>query len=361
MSDTRAVSVRVDVDALREFSVRAFEAVGVPRHDAEVTAESMVQASLRGEGDHGMRLVAIWVHKIKEGGTDPLTPLEMIREGPATALLDAHNGIGAVAATRAMTLAIQKARSVGIGWVGVRNSNSCGSAKYYAAMALPHRMIGIALTNGVPLVVPPGGITAKTGTNPIAVAAPAKQELPFVLDMATAAIAFERLRVYASRGEKIPPGWAIDRQGNPVEDPRKVNEGGFLTGGALLPLGGYKGFGLSMMVNIFTGVLMGGAYMEGLSEFAPYDTPERDSFVLGAINIEHFIPYDEFVERMDDLIRRTKDGELAPGVSRVHVPGEQGLLRERERRATGLPLDGPTAESLRDLGRELGIPAVPSL
>jgi LDH2 family malate/lactate/ureidoglycolate dehydrogenase len=356
-----AVAVRVDVDALRDFSVRAFEAVGVPRPDAEITADSMIQASLRGEGDHGMRLVAIWAHKVKAGGTDPRTPLETVRDDGGTALLDAHNGIGAVAASRAMAMAIDKARRVGIGWVGVRNSNSCGSARHYAMQALPHRMIGICLTNGVPLVVPPGGLRARTGTNPIAVAAPARDELPFVLDMATAAVAFERLRVYASRGERIPTGWAIDRRGNPIEDPRKVEEGGFLQGGALLPSGGYKGFGLSVMVNILTGVLMGGAYMEGLSEFAPYDTPERDSFLLGAVDIGHFVPYEEFVARMDDLIRRIKDCELAPGVSQIYLPGEQGFHRERERKKSGMPLDGPTAAALRELARELGIPAVPGL
>ncbi|HEV8308477.1 MAG TPA: Ldh family oxidoreductase [Methylomirabilota bacterium] len=355
------MAVRVPVEALREFSVRAFEAVGVPRPDAEVTADSMIQASLRGEGDHGMRLCAIWVHKIRDGGTNPLTPLEVVREAPATALLDAHDGIGAVAATRAMDMAIGKAREIGIGWVGVRNSNSCGSAKFYAMKALPHRMIGIALTNGVPLVVPPGGLDARTGTNPIAIAAPAKSEHPVVLDMATAAIAFERLRVYASRGEKIPVGWAIDREGNPVEDPSRVNEGGFLKGGALLPLGGYKGFGLSVMVNVLTGVLMGGAYMAGLSEFAPHDTPERDSFALGAINIDHFIPYEEFVERMDDLIRATKDCTLAPGVQQIYLPGERGFQRERARRQAGMPLDGPTADALRAIARELDLPPVPGL
>jgi LDH2 family malate/lactate/ureidoglycolate dehydrogenase len=361
MPATQTVAVRVDVNALRDFSIRAFEAVGVPRPDAEITADSMVQASLRGEGDHGMRLVAIWADKIRAGGTDPRTPLETVRDHGGTALLDAHNGIGAVAASRAMAMAIEKARTLGIGWVGVRNSNSCGSARFYAMMALPHRMIGLCLTNGVPLVVPPGGLRARTGTNPISVAAPAKEELPFVLDMATAAIAFERLRVYASRGETIPPGWAIDRQGNPVQDPRKVNEGGFLQGGALLPAGGYKGFGLSVMVNILTGVLMGGAYMEGLSEFSPYDTPERDSFLLGAVSIDHFIPYEQFVERMDDLIRRIKDCERAPGVSQIYLPGEQGFHRERERRMSGMPLDGPTADALRQLARELGIPSVPGL
>jgi len=361
MTTTSKHGALVQAEELKSFAIRAFEKVGVPPKHAEITADSMVLATLRGEGDHGSRLIAIWVHKIINGGTNPLTPLEVVQDKAAIGLLDAHNGIGAVAATYAMERAIAKAREHGIGWVGVRNSNSLGSAKYYAMLALPHKMVGIALTNGVPLVVPPGGLTARTGTNPFSIAVPAKSRPALVLDMATATIAYERLRIYAARGETIPKGWAINRDGAPVEDPREVSEDAFRKGGGLLPLGGYKGFGLSVMVNVLTGVFMGGAYMDGLSEFAPHNTPERDSFALAAISIEHFMPYEEFLERMDDFIRVTKDSKLLPDVDQIYLPGERGFQREQERRKNGIPLDWPTAEALRALASELAIPSIPGL
>ena len=353
----------VDSEALKDFAVRAFEAVNVPREDAEIAADSMVEASLRGEGDHGARLILIWCHKITEGGTNPLTPIEVVRDNAATALLDAHNGIGAVAASRAMNMAIEKAHKFGVGWVGGRNVNSLGSAKYYAMMAVPHKMVGICLTNGWPLMVPPGGLETRTGTNPIAIAAPTKSSFPVVLDMACTQSAYERVRVYADQGKMIPLGWAINREGNPVEDPREISEDAFRNGGGLLGIGheGYKGFGLSVMVNILTSVLSGGAHYDGLSEFAPYNTPERDSFAVVAVNIEYFLPFDDFVSQMDNLVQITKSCKLAPGTTEIYLPGEQGFRRREERRRSGLPLDRATAKGLRNLAETLSIPSVPGL
>lgn len=356
MGQSTAVTL-VRAEDLHDFACRAFVAAGVSANDAEVTADSMVQASLRGEGDHGARLINIWCQKIKAGGTNPRAPIEVVREHSSTALLDAQNGIGAVAATRAMGLAIDKARSYGMGWVAVRNSNSLGSAKHYALMAVAQRMVGICLSNSNPLLVPPGGLNVKTGTNPIAIAAPARTRYPVVLDMACSQSAYERIHVYASQGRQIPPGWAVDPEGKPVSDPRDIAEGAFAGGGGLLGIGdrGYKGFGLSVLVNVLTGVLGGGAYCEGMSGFSPYDTPERDSFALVALNIENFMPYEEFIERVDDFVAVMKDCALIPGVDAVHLPGEQGYSRAVTRRSDGLPLDEPTATGLRDLARELDI------
>jgi LDH2 family malate/lactate/ureidoglycolate dehydrogenase len=363
MADKETEAAIVDADALRDFAIRAFEAVDVPRKDAEITADSMVESSLRGEGDHGARLIYIWCHKIIDGGTDPLTPIEVVRDHAATALLDAHNGIGAVAASRAMNMAIEKAHEFGVGWVGVRNSNSLGSARFYALMPLPHKMVGICLTNGWPLMVPPGGLEARTGTNPISIAAPAKNGFPVVLDMACTQSAYERIRVYADQGKKIPPGWAINSEGNLVEDPREISQDAFRSGGGLIGIGhgGYKGFGLSVMVNILTGVLNGGAYFEGLSEFAPYNVSERVSFVLTAVNIEQFVPFDDFVEQMENFAQIMKSCKLSLGTTEVYLPGEQGFRRLEERHRSGLPLDRTTAKGLRDLTEKLKIPGVSGL
>ena len=363
MAEENPATAHVKAEDLHDFARRAFVSVGVPDNDADITADSMVEASLRGEGDHGARLIPIWCQKIKEGGTNPRTPIDVLHEHASTALLDANQGIGAVAATRAMNMAVEKAREFGIGWVGVRNVNSLGSARHYALMAAAQRMVGICLTNGCPLLVPPGGLKVKTGTNPIAIAAPAKGCSPVVLDMACAQSAYERVRVYASQGKKIPPWWAINPAGDPVEDPREISEDAFLNGGGLIGIGdrGYKGFGLSVMVNVLTGVLNGGAYYEELNEFSPYHTSEHVSFALLALNIEHFMPYEEFIERMDHFVGVMKDCELVPGVDEVYLPGEQGYRRAAERRELGMPLDEAATRGLRGLADELNIAGLTGL
>ena len=363
MADQDTTAAIVAADALRDFAVRAFEARGVPGEDAEITADAMVEATLRGEGDHGARLIFIWCHKIRDGGTNPKTPIEVVRDSKATALLDAHDGIGAVAATRAMNMAIEKAREFGIGWVGVRNCNSLGAARFFALMPLAHKMVGICLTNGWPLMVPPGGLETRTGTNPLSIAVPAKNADPVVLDMACTQSAYERVRVYADQGRKIPPGWAIDPEGNTVEDPREISEDAFRSGGGLLGIGheGYKGFGLSVMVNILCSVLNGGPFYEGLNEFAPWKYPERVSFALAAIDIEQFMPYDAFAEQMDNFSQVMKSSKRRPGVDEIFLPGEQGFRRMAARQKSGLPLDHSTAKGLRDLAEELNIPGIPGL
>jgi len=278
----------------------------------------------------------------------------LVKESPSTALLDCGHGIGAVAAYRAMKLAIEKAGKTGVGLVGVRNSNSYANAKFYPMMALQHRMIGLTCSNAVPCIPPPGGLTPKTGTNPIAIAVPAKDAFPLVLDMSTAAAAHERIRVAAAKGEKIPLHWGTDKYGNPTDAPAAVEENGFLQ-----PLGGYKGFGLSLMFDLLTGVLFGGAFMHQLNDFTPYSESERVSFFLGAINIEHFIPYEHFVERVDTYVRQMKECKRRPEVAQIYLPGEQGFLRERQRLKMGVPLDRPTTEALKRLVQQLAIPGIP--
>jgi LDH2 family malate/lactate/ureidoglycolate dehydrogenase len=181
--------------------------------------------------------------------------------------------------------------------------------------------------------------------------------------MACSNSAYERVRIYASQGRKIPSHWAIDPAGTPVEDPSIISEDAFRGGGGLIGIGdgGYKGYGLSVMVNVLSGVLNGGAYFESLAEFAPYNIPERDSFALVALNIANFMPYDQFAARMDDFVDTMKSSKRAPGVSEIFVPGEKGHRREQERRVSGVPLDLATADGLRNLARELNIPSLPGL
>ena len=352
-------NIFVDPESIRAFAIRAFMAVGVSKHDAEITTNSMLQAALRGEGDHGMRLVATWINKIKAGGTNAKTPISIIKNHTSTALIDANAGIGAVAATKAMEMAIEKATNSGAAFVGVRNSNSYANAKYYPMIALESNMIGFTFSNSIPLVPPYGGLTPKTGTNPVAFAVPAKNELPVILDMSTATMAFERLRVYASLGKKVPPGAIISSTGQTIDDPTMLENQGFLKGAVLQAAGGYKGFGLSLLFNLMTGVLFDGAFMDDLREFTPANETEKVSFVLGAINISHFMPYDRFVERMDEFILSIKDSNLASGVDQIYLPGEKGSIRYMARLKEGIPLDPPTIETLSIMAKELGIEGIP--
>ena len=367
----------VEVEELEDFCVRAFQAVGVPQEDARITADCLILSELREEvASHGVRLVPVWCRRIQAGSIKAVMRPTTVREGCSTALLEGGFGIGAVAGHHAMHLAITKAKDTGIGLVGVRNSTSPTGIKYYPMIAIEHHMIGFTATNGISILPPTGGLTAKVNTTPIAISVPAKTVFPIVLDMALAATAYERLRMAAEAGGKIPLGWGVDKFGNPTDDPkavlsRKLSISGVddkamldagipLGGGFPSHIGGYKGYGLAVMVDMLTGVLLGGAFMDDIKAWGDDSEPERVSFILGAINIENFIPYDEFIKRVDTYVRKMKDCKLMPGVKEIYLPGEQGMRREQGRRKTGIPLSRSTVEVLREMARNLSISGIPN-
>src|SRR5919106_237982 len=226
---------RVDHQKLKRFVGSAFEKLGVPKDDAEIAATVLVMADLRGVDTHGVIRVSpsTWYVKwLREGSMTPTPNIHVVTENGSTALMDGDAGMGLVIGHRAMELAIQKGKSSGVGMVGVRNRGHFGMAAYYAMLAFPHDMIGIAMTNASRQVVPTFGRDAKYGTNPIAVAAPANQELPFVLDMATTTAAAGKLEVAARHGKAVPLGWALDQNAEPTTDPKIAQKGR-----RLLPLG----------------------------------------------------------------------------------------------------------------------------
>ena len=245
----------VDSEALKDFAVRAFEAVNVPREDAEIAADSMVEASLRGEGDHGARLILIWCHKITEGGTNPLTPIEVVRDNAATALLDAAKGFGYVAGQRAMSGAIQKARKSGIGMVGVCNSNHFGIAGYHAMLAARNDLIGIAQTNAGAEMAPWGAMDPALGTNPWGIAIPrSKGNDPILLDMALTQSGKGMMRWFERAGVPMPDNWALTPDGTRTTDPGSAMQG------SLLPIGEHKGYGLSLVTDVLCGVMTGALF-----------------------------------------------------------------------------------------------------
>jgi LDH2 family malate/lactate/ureidoglycolate dehydrogenase len=348
--------VRVDAEALRKTCGALFQGLGVPQQDAELAADVFLQAELRGEESHGMRLLLHVLGRLKAGSVLPKPKVTVLMDRAAVALFDAHHSMGQVVAARAMRLAMDKARRYGVGLVGVRNANSYTSAKYYPLMAAAEGMLGMTYTNSIPMMPPEGGRTPILGNNPLAIAAPADREFPFVLDMACAT-AKEKVFQARERGEPIPSGWALDRRGSPTTDPREA-----LRSGVLLPFGGYKAFGLAMAHEILTALLTGGHLFNGGSTgFLPYEGPMNVSQYLQAIDIQRFVPLAEFRARMDELIRAVKASALRPGVQRAYVPGEQGFLEEQRRRRDGVPLPKRVLDELRRWAGALRVPPLEAM
>lgn len=346
--------VRVSRDELFSFVVRVLTKLEVPEKDAEIVAHNLIMADLRGIESHGVQRLKRYVDGILSGGINLKPNIRIVREGPSYALIDGDEGLGQVVGYRAMKLAIKKARESGIGVVAVRNSNHYGIAGYYALMAAEEGMIGISMTNSRPLVAPTGGVERFLGTNPIALAAPARDR-PFLLDMATSVVPIGKLEVYRRKGKPIPEGWAIDSAGNITTDVEKV-----FSGGALLPLGGFgelfgghKGYGLSLMVDILAGILGGGTWSRHVK-----NTSEKHSEVghfFMAINIEDFLPPEEFREKMSRMIDELKSSRRHPDFERIWIHGEKGFLTMQTRLKIGIPIYRKVLEELNSIAESIGV------
>lgn len=333
---------------LKEFSQQVFIKLGLPEEDANVAANVLVQADLRGIDSHGVARLPIYAKRIKLGLINKNPTINIANEAGGSAIVDGDNGLGQVVATKAMHYCLKKAIESGVGAIGVRNSNHFGIGAHYAMMALPHDMIGVAITNSSPLMAPFGGKEALLGTNPIAFAVPAGKEQPVVLDMATSLVPRGKIEIYARKGEQLPPGWAIDADGHPTQDPSEALKG------TLLPMGGPKGYGLAMMVDLFAGVLAGAAvgYKVG-SLFGEMDRSQNVGHFMLAIDVESFRPIGEFKSTMDNLIRTIKQSQPAIGVKEIFLPGEIEFLKAQERQQNGIMLNPVVKKNLSDLAKEL--------
>lgn len=343
------------VEDLRNYVIRFFLKHDVPLKDAEIVADVLISADLRGVDSHGViRLDSYYGSRLRKGLIDPHPQLKVLTETPSTLALDGGTGLGHVVGYKAMQMCIEKARQVGVGMVTVRNSNHYGIAGYYAMMALEHDMIGISFTNSQPLVAPTYGKTRYLGTNPIAVAVPAGKERPYVLDMATSIVPIGRITVYQKAGKKIPEGWGVDKDGNVTTDP-----GAVLNGGALMPLGGidlmrgYKGYGLALWVDIFAGVLAGAATGP---EVGKSDRPANVGHYFAAIRVDAFRPVDEFKTEMDALIQGLKNAPKAEGQDRIYIHGEKEFELAEKYQKEGIPLMKEVVDSLIASGKEVGVP-----
>ena len=358
---TSTLTVRVPEADLKSFVSRALTTVGVEPEPARIVGEVLVAADRRGIESHGVaRLRWFYVDRIRNGRISARPNYEIVRESSTSLLLDAGNGLGHPASHLAMTRAIEKARDSGIAFAAVRNSNHYGIAGYYAMMALEHDMIGICSTDSAHFAVPTFGRSPMQGTNPFAFAIPAGEE-PFVLDFATTTVTYGKLEVYERKGLKLKPGWAVDNEGNPADDPA-VRHGG----GSLLPLGGFgteggghKGYGLGALAEILTGVLSGGWFGAALTVAESLTSPSGiTSHFFGAIRIDAIRDVADFKRDMECELRTFKNSARAPGQDRVYVAGEIEHENEIAFRRDGIPLIGPVIEDLDSLADDLGIARV---
>ena len=353
MEQSSGSMTRIDHQKLTRFASRSFEKLGAPASDAKIAAQALVAADLRGVDTHGVIRFnphGWYVKWLTEGSMKARPNIRTVSESATTALIDGDCGMGMVIGHRAMEMAIRKARGAGIAMVGVRNSRHYGMSAYYAMLALPHDMIGIAMTNASRQVVPTFGREAKYGTNPICFAVPAGKESPFVLDMATTTAAAGKLELAARLGKPIPYGWALDENADQTADPRIAQKAR-----RLLPLGGsrdggsHKGYGLAVLVEILCGALTG-------TVTALNDNQDARGHFFGAIRVDAFRPAEEFKSDMDRLIRDLKSTAPEAGKERVLVAGEIEFETAAERAERGIPLHHSVLKGLRQVSEQLGVP-----
>ncbi len=340
----------VTADALARFIQRCLIAVDLPEQDAQIVAELMSEADLTGSDGHGVFRLPQYVKRVKASGIKVRPNIQVVKNKGAMALVDGDDGMGHLVMHRATEIAIEKAAEHGVGWVGIRHGNHAGPAALYAKMPMRHDMIGIYIAVGSANHLPPwGGTELLLSTNPIAVAVPAAEEPPIVLDMATTVAAYGKVKTAAQRGEQMPEGWMMDKFGNALTDPTRAAEG------FLLPIGGAKGYGLALIFGLLAGTLNGAAFGR---EVVDFNADSRSSTNTGqmvvAVSIEAFMDVEQFKRKIDAVIHSMHASPTLPGVDAVRVPGERSHAIRVDREQNGIPIHPGLAEKLEKLARELG-------
>ena len=343
---------RVAAPDIAAFISDAMMAVGLPVADAAKVAELMVEADLVGADAHGVFRLPQYIRRIQAGGINPKASITMSKTAPATAMVDGDNGMGHLVMSRVTETAIALAKETGVSWVGAKRSNHAGAAGVYAAMTLPHDMIGIyavvANANHMPLH---GGAENLLGTNPIAFSVPAGELPPVVLDIATTVVSYGTVKAYKLQGKTIPEGWMVNpKDGQPLTDSARSGEG------LLLPIGGYKGSGLALVLGLLAGTLNGVAFGRDVVDFNNNDTDACDTghFII-VLDVSRFLPIATFKAEVDRHLRDMKNSPRLPGVDEIRLPGEQRLVRHADRTKSGVPVYPEVIAQLDKLAADLKI------
>lgn len=346
--------VRVDEKRLREVVERIFMKMGVSPHDARLGADVLLSADLRGVESHGVsNMLRKYIRDFKKGKLNPNPEWKIVRESPATANIDADRGLGIIIAQKAMEIAIKKAKETGIGMVTMRNVGHMGMVAYYPMMALPHDMIGLALTSTPPEVLPTFGAEPRLGTNPIALAAPGNTRGNFVFDASTSVVSNNTLSNARRLGATLPPGLVAEVDGSPAmreidPPPEGRSLARLLPLGSTPELGSHKGYGFACIVDILSGILSGAGYgaLVGRGDYA---------HTVVAYDIESFMDLGEFKKSMDEWLQVLNATRPTPGHDHVYYPGEMETENEKKNRQDGIPLHTEVISWFRDIGDELGI------
>jgi LDH2 family malate/lactate/ureidoglycolate dehydrogenase len=338
--------IRTHPDSLRTFVRQVFDDAGCAPAVARDMAECMVQTNLWGIDSHGVIRVPEYHARFRSGAMNANPVITSLRESGGIEILDADNGPGYSAGRAAMSRAIDKAAAGHLSMVGVINSNHCGATALYTRMAADRGLIGVAMTNVAPNMAMPGISTPVTGNNPLAVAVPTFGDFPFSLDISLSAVAGGKLLLAARKGEPIPEGWAVDASGQPTTDPKA----GF--DGYLLPMGGHKGFGLSLLVDILCGVLTGGSFQNQVKSMYRYpDDPSKTAHLMMVIDPLALMGREAFRDRMAEFVGNLRALPAGEGTEML-LPGEIEYRTEQKRLAQGIPLPAAVATELKRIGNE---------
>jgi len=352
MTDTDERAILIAEADLNHFCAEVLKRLDLPTVEAGIVADCLVEAELRGVHSHGVIRFPVYVRRLQEGVFNARPDIRVTRETRTTAVMDGDNGMGQLVSLRAMELAIDKAKDGDCAWIAVNNSNHNGTEAYFAQMALEHDMIGFCFSvGGINHVAPWGGAEAILGNNPFAIAIPAGEQLPVVLDMACSVAARGRVNVAAARGESIPEGWCTDAQGRPTTDPHEALKG------FVLPIAGGKGYALTTVIGMLRTMLSGGAFGTDVTHlYDDHKRPQNIGHLQGVLPVASFCDVGEFKHRMDKGIREIKNVKKAPGVSEIFLPGEREYRILIEYRKSGIPLAIGTVGELQELSKEFGVP-----
>lgn len=338
-------------DDLIHFASLVYQKYGVPKNDADYVADSLVQSDLWGHQSHGLLRLSWYAERLENGVMNPKSNLNYLTDLGAVAVIDADQGIGQVTTNLAMIDAVKRAKKFGIGAVSVRNSNHFGTCMYFTKYAAEQNCIGFLTTNGGPALSPWGGMKKSIGTNPWSYASPAGKYAPMILDIANTAVARGKIYLARNRQENIPQGWALNSKGEPTIDPEEA------INGIILPMAGHKGYAISTMMDVLSGVLSGSSWGEGVNSPFKFDKVSGAGHFIFAINIEAFRSINEYNSEMEAMIQSIKESPCVPGTDEIFYPGELEDISDRKNRKSGISYPPDTVIDLIKLSKKLDLKA----
>jgi LDH2 family malate/lactate/ureidoglycolate dehydrogenase len=339
--------IRVNIENLRQLCTNIFIKAGLSKDDAFTVADSLVFANLRGVDSHGVMRFPVYIKRLEKGGSKAKPNIKVLKERPASALIDGDSGLGQVIGGYATELAIKKAKEAGVCIVAVKGSAHYGAASYYSVKISQKGMIGVSTSNTTQNTAAWGGAKKIIGNDPLSIAVPYQKDKPLVLDISMSQAAGGKIKLAAKNNQKVPIGWGIDKFGKKTQDPNEI-----IDGGARLPFGEHKGYGLSVMLEILNGVLTGAGMLSQMTSWSKYpQNPTNIGHCFTAIDITSFMNIKEFNQRLEWFVGEIKSSPLMEGSRGVFMPGEIELNIEKERRDKGIPISKKVWSELLEIAK----------